>query len=81
MGDTVDVTIPIEAEAAAAALERDADRRAAVGRLVSLALRPGPEGDPLLDAMDRLSAEAKARGLTPEVLDEELAAHRVERRR
>ena len=80
MGDTVDVTIPIEAEAAAA-LERDADRRAAVGRLVSLVLRPRPDGDPLLDAMDRLSAEAKARGLTPEILDEELAAHRVERRR
>lgn len=80
MDDTVDVTIPVEADAAAA-LAQDADRRAAVGRLVSLVLRPRPGGDPLLDAMDRLSAEAKARGLTPEILDEELAAHRAERRR
>jgi hypothetical protein len=80
MGDTVDVTIPVEADAAAA-LERDTDRRAAVGRLVSLVLRPRPGVDPLLDAMDRLSAEAKARGLTPEIIEEELAAHRAERRR
>ena len=80
MGDTVDVTIPVEA-AAAAALARDADRRAAVGRLVSLVLRPQPGIDPLLDAMDRLSVEAKARGLTAEILEEELTAHRAERQR
>lgn len=78
--ETVDVTIPVEADVAAA-LRADPERRAAVGRLVSMVVRPTGETDPLLEAMHELSADARARGLTPELLEEELAAHKAERRR
>ena len=78
--DIVEVTIPVAAEVAAA-LQDDPERRAAVGRLVSMVVRPSQDADPLLDAMRELSADAKARGLTSELLEEELAAHKAERRR
>ena len=78
--DTVEVTIPVEADVAAA-LQGDPERRAAVGRLISMVVRPSGGADPLLEAMRELSADAKARGLTAELLEEELAAHKVERRR
>ena len=79
MPNTIDVTIPVEPEAAAAL--QDARKREAVGRIVSRILRPQPGQDPLLDAMQRLSADAKAKGLTPEILEAELAAHKAERSR
>jgi hypothetical protein len=79
MAGIVDVVIPVEAEAAAALT--DTRKREAVGRIVSRILRPHPDHDPLVDAMGRLSADAKARGLTVEMLDAELAAHKAERTR
>ncbi len=43
-------------------------------------LRPSKDTDPLLAAMERLSAEAARRGLIQAVLDEELAVYNAERR-
>ena len=74
----VEVSIPVEAAAAAAL--RDVRIREAVGRVVSRMLRPSDAADPLLTAMDRLGAEAARRGLTQDILDEELAAYNSERR-
>jgi hypothetical protein len=48
---------------------------------VSRSLQSLPDHDPLLEAMDRLSADAAAKGLTPETLEAELAAHKAERTR
>jgi len=73
------VTIEIEVAQETAQALRDPRRRQAVGRLVDRMVRAGPGEDPLLDVMARLSADAKAKGLTPEILDAELAAHRGER--
>lgn len=77
MDATVDVVIPVEPEAAAALA--DPRKREAVGRIVSRMLRSEAGHDPLLEAMERLSADAKARGLTAEILEAELAAHKAER--
>jgi len=79
MAGMVDVTIPVGPEAAAALA--DTTKREAIGGIVSRLLRPVVGDDPLLDAMGRLGADATARGLTPQVLDAELAAHKAERRR
>jgi hypothetical protein len=79
MAGYVDVVIPVEAEAAAA-LE-DSRKCEAVGRIVSRILRPRPDHDPLVEAMERLSVDAKAKGLTAETLNVELAAHKAERTR
>lgn len=77
MSETIDVTIPVE-PAVAPALE-DPVTRARIGRLVSRVLRPAPV-ERLIAAMDALAAEAERRGLTDEILDEELAAYNAERR-
>ena len=77
--NTIDVIIPVEPEAAAAL--QDARKREAIGRIVSRILRPHPAQDPLLDAMQRLSADATTKGLTPEIVEAELAAHKAERSR
>ena len=79
MDGTVDVVIPVEAEAAAAFT--DVLKREAVGRIVSRILRPQSGHDLLLDAMERLSADVKARGLTSEIVEAELKAHKAERNR
>jgi hypothetical protein len=42
-------------------------------------LCPVAGDDPLLEAMQRMSADAKARGLTAQILDAELAANKAER--
>jgi len=76
MPDTVPVTIEVE-PAAAAALD-DPATRARIGRLVSRVLQPAPV-ERLIAAMDALAAEAERRGLTEEILEEELAAHEAER--
>jgi hypothetical protein len=73
------VTIEIEVAQETVQALRDPRRRQAVGRLVDRRVRAGPGEDPLLDAMARLSADAKAKGLIPEILDTELAIHRAER--
>ena len=74
---TVDVLIPIEA-GVASALD-DAATRALAGRLVSRMLQPASV-ERLFDTMDAISAEAARRGLTDEILDEELAAYNAKRR-
>jgi hypothetical protein len=79
MASFVDIVIPVEAEAAAALT--DSRKREAVGRIVSRIVRPQPDHDPLLEAMEALSADAKVKGLTEETLEIELAAHKAERTR
>lgn len=78
MDRTVDVTIQVEPEAAAALA--DARNRDAIGRLVSRILlgRGGP--DPLALAIAALKAEARAAGLTDAAIDEELETYNAERR-
>ena len=78
MGKTVDVTIPVEPEAAAALA--DARNREAVGRLVSRVLRPRAGPSPLARAIAELKAEARAVGLSDADIDAELVAYNAERR-
>jgi hypothetical protein len=82
MDDVVEVSIPVEAQAAAALA--DPIRREMIGRMISRMisriLRPHAGADPLLSIMDRMGAEAERRGLTPELLEQELAAHKAGRR-
>lgn len=78
MGNTIDVTIPVEAEVAAAL--KDAHNREAVGRLISRVLRPRPGDDPLVEAIAALKAEVRASGLTDAEIDAELDAYNAERR-
>ncbi len=76
MGPTIDVTIPVEPEAAAALM--DARNRAAVGRLVSRVLHPRSGPSALAEAIAELKAEARAGGLTDAEIDAELAAYNSE---
>ena len=78
MGNTIDVTIPVEAEVAAAL--KDAHNREAVGRLISRVLRPRPGDYPLVEAIAALKAEVRASGLTDAEIDAELDAYNAERR-
>jgi len=78
MDKTVDVTIPVEPEAAAALA--DARNREAVGRLVSRVLRPRAGPSPLGQAIAELKAEARAADLSDADIDAELAAYNAERR-
>lgn len=78
MPKTVDITIPVEADAAAAL--GDARNREAVGRLVSRVLRPHAGPNPLAEAIAQLKAEARAAGLSDADIDAELAAYNAERR-
>jgi hypothetical protein len=78
MAKTVDVTIPVEPEAAAAL--SDPRSRAAVGRLVSRVLRPRSGPSSLAQAIAQLKAEARAAGLEDAEIDTEHAAYNAERR-
>ena len=78
MDDTVDVTIPVDAEAAKT-LESPA-RREAVGRYLSSVLKGGRVRDVLAQAIAEAKREARAHGLTDEEIDAELEAWRAERR-
>lgn len=78
MEKTVDVTIPVEPEAAAALA--NARNRAAIGRLVSRVLRPGSGPTPLARAIAEMKADARAIGLSDSEIDAELAAYNAERR-
>jgi hypothetical protein len=76
--NTIDVTIPVEPEAAAALT--DTRNREAVGRLISrvLSSRPGPS--PLSRAIEALKAEVRQASLTDAEIDAELAAYNAEHR-
>lgn len=78
MDKTVDVTIPVEPEAAAALT--DPRNREAVGRLVSRVLRPASGPTPLAQAIAEMKADARAAGLSDADIDTELAAYNAERR-
>jgi hypothetical protein len=78
MDNAVDVTIPVEPEAAAALA--DTRNRQAVGRLISRILNPRSGPSPLARAITELKAEVKAAGLTDAEIDAELAAYNAERR-
>jgi hypothetical protein len=76
---TGDIAIPLD-DSAARALQADPIKRQALGRLISHWLQPEGQADRLLDAMDRLSTNAEARGLTEDIVNEELAEYNRERR-
>lgn len=78
MDNTIDVSIPVDADAAAALA--DARNRAAVGRLISRVLRRHPGPSPLALAIAVLKAEARAAELSDLDIDAELAAYNAERR-
>jgi hypothetical protein len=78
MDKTVDVTIPVEPEAAAALA--DSRNREAIGRLVSRVLRPRSGPSPLAQAIAEMKADARAAGLSDAEIDAELAVYNAERR-
>ena len=78
MDKTIDVTIPVEPEAATALA--DERNRAAVGRLVSRVLRPASGPTPLAEAIAEMKAAARSAGLSDAEIDAELAAYNAERR-
>jgi hypothetical protein len=78
MPDTVPVTLDLEPDLAAALA--DPAIRARLERLVRRTLRPAAGVERLFAAMDALSDDARRRGLTDEILQEELAAYNAERR-
>jgi hypothetical protein len=78
MDNTVDVTIPIDAEAATA-LDTPA-RREAAGRYLSSLLKGGLLPEVLAAAIAEAKREARASGLTDADIDAELAAWRAEHR-
>jgi hypothetical protein len=77
MDNTIDVPIPIDAEAARA-LENPARRRAA-GRYLSALLAEGRLPEALAKAIADAKHEARASGLTDAEIDAELEAWRRER--
>ena len=77
MSDTVPVTLDLDPESAAAL--KDPATRARIERLIRRTV-PRPGVDRLFAVMDEMSAEAHRRGLTDEILEEELAAYNAERR-
>lgn len=78
MDNTVDVIIPVDAEAARA-LDSPA-RREAVGRYLSELLKGGRVRDVLAQAIVAAKSEARANGLTDEDIDAELEAWRAEQK-
>ena len=74
---TVPVTLNLDPETAAALA--DPTTRARVERLIQRTVKPAGV-ERLISAMDALAAEAERRGLTDEILQEELAAYNAERR-
>ena len=77
MGDTINVTIPIDADAARA-LDSPA-RREAVGRYLSGLLKGGRIRDVLADSIAEAKREARARGLGDDDIDAEIEVWRAER--
>jgi len=78
MTETVEVAIPVDADAAEA-LASPA-RRAAAGHYLSAVLREGRIGELMAEAIADLKKEARAAGLTDDEIEAELQAWRSERR-
>ncbi|HET9107420.1 MAG TPA: hypothetical protein VFN79_09525 [Steroidobacteraceae bacterium] len=78
MGTTIDVSIPVDSDAARA-LENPA-RRAAAGRYLSGLIKGGRAGDLIEEAIAEAKREARAKGLTDSEIDAELRAWRSEQR-
>jgi len=78
MGNTVEVTIPVDADAAQAL--KSPARRAAAGRYLSSLLKGSRARDLLEEAIGEAKGEAHAHGLTDGEIDAELEAWRVERK-
>ena len=78
MDNTVDVIIPVDAEAARA-LESPA-RREAAGRYLGGLLKGGHIPDVLVEAIADGKREARTKGLTNADIDAELKAWRAERK-
>ena len=78
MGNTVDVMIPVDAEAAKALRSRA--RREAVGRYLGSLLKGGRARDILAEAIAEAKREARPHGLSDEEIDAELDEWRAERR-
>jgi hypothetical protein len=76
MDTTVEITLPVDAEAAKA-LNNPA-RREAAGRYLSGLLTGGRAHDVLADAIAEAKREARVSGLTDEDIDAELEAWRGE---
>jgi hypothetical protein len=77
MDRTVDVTIPLEPEAARC-LESP-ERRQAIGRYLSGLLKRGQLREVLAEAIADAKREARAAGLSDEEVEAELAVWRSER--
>jgi len=77
MSNLIKVAIPVEEKVAAKL--RDPQQRAAIGRMLSRMLDPDAGVDRLMAEIDRLKANAHARGLTDALVDEELDAYNAER--
>lgn len=81
MPDTHTVPVTLELDSETAAALADPATRARVERLIRrTVLPPGAGVERLFAAMDALSDDARRRGLTDQIVDEELAAHNAERR-
>ena len=76
MGSTVDVVIPVDAETAR--LLSSSARREAVGRYLGSLLSGQGGASALAEAIADAKQEARANGLTDEVIDAELEAWRAE---
>ena len=74
---TVPVTLDLDPETAAAL--GDPVTRARIERLIQRTVQPASI-ERLFAVMDAIGAEAERRGLTDEILNEELAAYNAERR-
>ncbi len=77
MENTVDVTIPVDAEAAR--VLADPARREAAGRYLSGLFRAGHLREALAEAIGDAKREAGANGLTDGLLEAELEAWRAQR--
>jgi hypothetical protein len=78
MGNTVEVAIPVDVEAAQAL--KNPARREAAGRYLSGLLKGGRARDILEEAIAEAKREARTRGLADEDIDAELDAWRSERK-
>ena len=79
MSDVVKVELEVSPEVAQAL--QDEHRRKSVTALIQRMVVPGrPEDDPLMLLFAKISAEAKAAGLTEEDIESELAAYNAEGR-
>ena len=78
MGDSIDVTIPVEPEVARAL--GDPERREAAGRVLSSLLKGDHLRDVLEDVIADAKSEARINGLTDKEIDAEILAWRAEPR-